>query len=229
MTETPRRRVPRAEREAQMRAVAEEIFAERGFVAASMDEIAERCGISKPMLYEYFGSKEGLLVACIRAARADLAATTTAAVVGAAGPEDALRRGLVAFFRFTDARRRSWSLVLRNEAAVAGPAATAEVEAGRQQQVEIDIALFSAFLPHAPRLDLEAAAQVVVGACERLSLWYVGRDDVTAEQAADHLMRVLWTGLRSMLDPGPDDTVDGTVDSPTWTPVDRGIDAPTSG
>ncbi len=194
-----RKRMPRAERERQMRAVAEEIFAERGFMAASMDEIAERCGVSKPMLYEYFGSKEGLLVACIRQARTELANATTQAVVGAATAEDALRRGLVAFFEFTDARRRSWALMLRNETAVAGPAAAEEIEAGRQQQVEIDIALFSAFLPDAPRVDLEAAAQIVVGACERLSLWYVNQDEVTADQAADHLMRALWTGLSSMV------------------------------
>ncbi|MBM7772379.1 AcrR family transcriptional regulator [Actinokineospora baliensis] len=197
----PKRRMPRAERERQMLAVAEEIFAERGYQAAGMDEIAERCGVSKPMIYEYFGSKEGLLVACIRQARAQLAAATTEAVIGATGPRDALRRGLVAFFRFTDAHRRAWSLVLRNEAAVAGAAAAAEVEAVRQEQVDIDIALLSTFVPDAPRTDLEAAAQIVVGACERLSLWYVGRDDVTAEQAADHLMRVLWTGLAALVTP----------------------------
>ncbi|GLW93839.1 TetR family transcriptional regulator [Actinokineospora globicatena] len=199
--QTRKRRMPRAERERQMLAVAEEIFAERGYAAAAMDEIAERCGVSKPMLYEYFGSKEGLLVACIRQARGQLATAITQAAVGATGPRDALRRGLVAFFEFTDAHRRAWSLVLRNEAAVAGQAAAAEVEAIRQEQVEIDLALLTAFLPDAPRVDLEAAAQIVVGACERLSLWYVSRDDVTAEQAADHLMRVLWTGLAALVEP----------------------------
>src|SRR3954447_9652887 len=54
------RLMPRAEREEQMLEVAGEVFAERGFHAASMDEIAERADISKPMLYAYFGNKEGL-------------------------------------------------------------------------------------------------------------------------------------------------------------------------
>ena len=85
-----------------MIAVAEEVFATLGYQASSMDEIAERVGVSKPMLYEYFGSKEGLLVACIRAARAELLAVTTASVRGAAGAEEAMRRGLAAFFEFTD-------------------------------------------------------------------------------------------------------------------------------
>ncbi|PWW56251.1 TetR/AcrR family transcriptional regulator [Actinokineospora spheciospongiae] len=195
-----KRRMPRAERERQMMAVAEEIFADRGYLAASMDDIAELCGVSKPMIYEYFGSKEGLLVACIRQARTELAKATTESVVGSTSAEEALRRGLVAFFEFTDTHRRAWSLMLRSEAAVAGPAAAAEIEAGRQEQVEIDLALFKAFLPDAPHQDLEAAAQIVVGACERLSLWYVNQDEVTAEQAADHLMRALWTGLSSMVE-----------------------------
>ena len=53
--------MPRADRERQMLAVAERVFAERGFRSASMDEIAELVGVTKPMLYAYFGSKDGLV------------------------------------------------------------------------------------------------------------------------------------------------------------------------
>lgn len=190
-----RRRVPRAERERQMIAVAEEMFAERGFQAASMDEIAERVGVSKPMLYEYFGSKEGLFVACIRQARAELLAVTTQSFAGSASAEDALRSGLVAFFEFTDSRRRSWQLI-RHEATVAGQAACDEIEAIRQQQTAIDVALFARYLPDAPLRDLEATAEIVVGACERLSTWYVQQDEVSAEQAAEYVMQLVWYGLR---------------------------------
>ncbi|UMG91732.1 TetR/AcrR family transcriptional regulator [Nocardioides sp. TF02-7] len=57
--------VARADREQQIVAVAGEVFAERGFALASVDEIARRAGISKPLIYNYFGSKEGLLAACL--------------------------------------------------------------------------------------------------------------------------------------------------------------------
>ena len=60
-----RKRMPRAEREQQILEVAEEVFAGDGYQATSMDDIAQRVGLSKPMLYEYFGSKEGLLLACL--------------------------------------------------------------------------------------------------------------------------------------------------------------------
>ena len=60
-----RRRVPRAEREQSMLDAAGRAFAAHGFHAASMDAIAADAGISKPMLYNYFGSKQGLYVAFV--------------------------------------------------------------------------------------------------------------------------------------------------------------------
>ena len=69
-------RVPRAVRQRQLVELGEELFAERGFAKASMDELARRAGVTKPVIYELFGSKEGLFNACLeglalRLARAD--------------------------------------------------------------------------------------------------------------------------------------------------------------
>ncbi|ALG07192.1 TetR family transcriptional regulator [Kibdelosporangium phytohabitans] len=191
--------MPRADRERQMMTIAEAVFAERGYAATSMDEIADRVGVSKPMIYEYFGSKEGLLVACIRQVRTELREQTAQSVIGARSPEEALRSGLQAFFRFTDDHRRSWELLLRTETAVVGPAAVAEIETARQEQIQLHIALFSAYMPDTDQRSLEAAAEILVGACERLSVWYVRHDDVTPEQAAEHIMRMTWFGLRGEL------------------------------
>jgi AcrR family transcriptional regulator len=187
--------MPRAERERQMVEVAEEIFADRGFLATSMDDVAEQVGVSKPMIYEYFGSKEGLFVACIRSARAELLNVTLASVEGVNSAEEAFRRGLTAFFEFTDSHRRSWKL-LQSEAAVAGPGAVAEIEAVRRQQTAVNTTLFESFMPNVPHNELVAYAEMVVGACERLSLWYVQRDDVSAAAAAELVMRLVWFGLR---------------------------------
>jgi len=57
--------VPRAEREEQIRTEAIAEFATRGYAAASMVDIAARAGISKPLIYQYFGSKDGLYLACL--------------------------------------------------------------------------------------------------------------------------------------------------------------------
>ena len=186
--------MPRAARKAQMLAVAEEVFAERGYLAASMDEIAERVGVSKPMLYEYFGSKEGLLVGCIDKARTELREATEQAVIHADSPENMLRLGLLAFFRFIAERRQSYSL-LRHEAAVTVPSAVEEIEAIRRQQTDLMVGWMGLALPAADPLELEAAAEILVGSCERLAQWCERRPEVTPERATDLLMAAVWTGL----------------------------------
>ena len=66
------RKVPRAVRERQMLEAAGRAFADRGFHAASVDAIAAASGITKPMIYAYFGSKDGLYRACMERARVRL-------------------------------------------------------------------------------------------------------------------------------------------------------------
>src|SRR2546430_498015 len=107
-----RARVPRRLREREMVAVAERVFAERGYHSASMDEIATECGVTKPMLYAYFGSKEGLFAACGRPTGERLRARLRAAVDDpSAGPDELLWRGLLLIFRRIGEGRETWMLL----------------------------------------------------------------------------------------------------------------------
>jgi AcrR family transcriptional regulator len=76
-------RVPRAVRERQLVELGEELFAERGFAKASMDELARRAGVTKPVIYELFGSKEGLFEACLEGLAMRLAESIAEAARGA--------------------------------------------------------------------------------------------------------------------------------------------------
>ncbi|TNC18886.1 TetR/AcrR family transcriptional regulator [Amycolatopsis alkalitolerans] len=187
--------MPRAERERQMIEVAEAVFAEHGYAAASMDEIAERVGVSKPMLYEYFHSKEGLLLACIAGSRAELRQVTEEAVVNATSAEDALSRGLLAFFVYIRERRQAWSL-LRHEMALIGTSAADEIEAVRRQQTDLIAKVMAGYFEEGSPLRVEALAEIVVGACERLAIWCEQHNEVTPERATDYAMAALWVGLR---------------------------------
>lgn len=176
--------------------VAEAVFAEHGYLAASMDEIAERVGVSKPMLYEYFHSKEGLLAACIAQARTELREVTEQAVAGTTSAEEALREGLLAFFRHVGEHRQAWSL-LRNEMMLIGTTtASDEIEATRQQQTDLVAKLMDGYFDLGSPLRVEAAAEFVVGACERLAIWCERQQDASPERATDAAMDLLWAGLR---------------------------------
>ncbi len=191
-----RRRLPRAQREEQLLTVAQAIFAERGFRGPSMDEIAVRAGVTKPVLYDHFGSKDGLVGACIRRAGGQLLDDVARAVAAAQGPEQVLRAGFAAFFRFAESRGQVWFMLI-GENSVIGPAAEALEEIRRQQAAYVAERLITA-LPHADRAELAAYAQAIIGACERVALWRRERDDVSGARATESLMTLVWGGLSAL-------------------------------
>lgn len=198
-TATVRKRLPRAERERQILGVAERMFAEQGYQAASMDDIAHHVGVSKPMLYAYFGSKEGLLLACLERAKRDLLDSTTVAVDNATTPERKLYLGLLAFFQFSDEHAQAWAL-LRNEAAL--ESVDSGLEAIREQQVGFTAEMMRQVGLSGDPVRLEAFAESIIGACERLALWRERRPEITPEIAATHLMALISPGLVSLAELG---------------------------
>src|ERR687894_1257586 len=85
-------RVPREVRERQILRLAEDLFTERGFAGASMDELAARAGVSKPVIYDIVGSKKALYERCFERAGDELAdAILRAAETHPADPAAMLR------------------------------------------------------------------------------------------------------------------------------------------
>lgn len=189
----------RAERERQMLDVAEEVFGEHGYRGTSMDEIADRCGVSKPMLYDHFGSKDGLLLACMTRSKAELYEATQKAMAGATAPEDVLWRGMVAYFAFIDAHGRSF-VMLRDELMATPPETADAMEATRRQQSTLIAGVLAAFAPAAPADAVDAFTEIIVGGCERLSLWRTRRPEVSVEDAARYMTDFCLRGLSPYLD-----------------------------
>lgn len=198
-------RMPRAQREEQILTVAEQVFAERGYQATTMEDIAEQVGVTKPLIYEYFGSKEGLLAACINRARTQLREATEAswAAVGPdASLEEVFRAGVRAFFTFIDGHATAFVLI-QQEGAVASQASPL-IESIREQQSAATVATFRAApaLAGVPDVLLEGCAEVVIGACERLAVWRAGRPDVGVDDATEIVVTSVWGGLAALVPSG---------------------------
>ena len=194
--------MPRAQREEQILRIAEEVFAERGFQATTMEDIAERVGVTKPLIYEYFGSKEGLLSACITRARTQLRVATEAAWqgVGAEAPlEVVFRAGVRAFFEFIDEHANAFVLI-QQEGAVASQASPL-IESIREQQSAATMATFrkAPALAGVPDRLLEGYVEVIIGACERVAVWRTRRPGVSTQDATDIVVSTVWTGLAALL------------------------------
>ena len=189
-------RTPRAVREAQMIAAAERRFAASGYHGVSMDEIAADAGISKPMLYDYFGSKERLFLACVERTRGQLFEQIAAAVRGHDDPESALRAGVEAFLAFAETQRATWSVLFGEGGSFNEAAASIRAEqAGLIAQLLRELPGWERE-PDAEQLD--AVAHVFVGAAEAIAFWAVDRPAVTRERVAEHLLTVLWPVVREL-------------------------------
>ncbi|HVL97204.1 MAG TPA: TetR/AcrR family transcriptional regulator [Solirubrobacteraceae bacterium] len=189
------RLVPRAVREEQMLTVAGEVFAAHGFHAASMDEIAERADISKPMLYAYFGSKEGLYSAYVDRAGAGLLARMDAAVDPALEPGEQVRASMMAFYGFVEEHRQGWAVMARELASSGGPFA----ESVARVRAKIVKRMASLLATRLPEHDADALAHGFVGAGESLAAWWLDHPSETREQVVQRVMDVGWNGIGSAL------------------------------
>jgi AcrR family transcriptional regulator len=191
------RLVPRAVREEQMLEVAGEVFAERGFHPASMDEIAERADISKPMLYAYFGSKEGLYSAYMQRTGDRLLAAMDAAVDPSLEPGPQVYASMMAFLGFVEEHREGWAVLQRELAAGAGGPLAEDVGRVRAAIVKRMAALLA---PHLGDVPADALAHGFVGAGESLAAWWLDHSDFTRDQVAGLIMDVGWRGVGGVLD-----------------------------
>lgn len=190
------RQVPRAVREEQMLEMAGEVFAERGFHPASMDEIAERADISKPMLYAYFGSKDGLYSAYMERVGAELLAAMDAAVDPSLKPADQVLASMTAFLGFVEAHRPGWAVLQRELASGAGVVA-ADVARVRAAIVKRMATLLASELDE---VLADALAHGFVGAGESLAAWWLDHPEAGRDEMAALIMETGWVGIGGVLE-----------------------------
>ncbi|WP_442803312.1 TetR/AcrR family transcriptional regulator [Streptomyces pseudogriseolus] len=198
------KRMPRAVREQQMLDAAVRTFGSRGYMAASMDEIAELAGVSKPLVYLYLNSKEDLFTACIRREARALTEAVRAGARPGLPADRQLWSGLAAFFTHTARHPDGWA-VLHLQARTHGEVFAAEVAAMRAEIVAFVTQLILAAAREAHRdpdlreAEVAGLAEALVGAAESLADWANVTPGVTARQAATTLMNFAWAGLGDLM------------------------------
>jgi AcrR family transcriptional regulator len=177
------------------------VFSEHGYVGASMDEIAARAGISKPMVYAYLGSKDELFLACVRQAGTWLVEALIRTAEPDLPPDEQLWRGLRGFFGFVGAYRDGWRVLYR-QARGQQPFA-AEVARMRARMVEVVTGLLTRLIEasgrHPGDTEVLVMAHALVGAGESLADWAVDHPEEEPETTATRLMNFVWLGAGELL------------------------------
>ncbi len=200
---TPRgQRMSRADREEQLVNIAEQVFAEQGYQVTTVEDVAQRAGITKPVIYDHFGSKEGLLAAVVQRLGESITQVLLEAwdsLPPGADLEQQFRVGVRAFFAFLDERPGPFRVYAQE--IVVSTAAHEEIARLRLNQAQLMAERFStvpviAAIP--PELRI-ALAELVVGITDQIAVMRMRRPEITVDYAVEIFMSVVWYGFRSSI------------------------------
>jgi AcrR family transcriptional regulator len=190
------RRLPRAVREQQMLDAAVQMFSVNGYHETSMDVIAAKAEISKPMLYLYYGSKEELFGACLDRELTRFIDGVREEINLEQGPKDLLRNTIVAFMRYIDANRASWIVMYAQ--ATNSQAFAHTVREGRERIIAMVARLLEAGTRNPePDADFEMMAVALVGAGEAVAT-RLSTGDTDVDEAAKLMINLFWRGLKGV-------------------------------
>lgn len=198
---TPKRvRMTAEERREQLVGVAREVFAERGFEASSVEEIAERAGVSKPVVYQHFGGKQGVYAVVVDREVRALTASIGAAF-DASHPRDVARIAAEAFLTFVEEHELGFRVLIRDAPiGMTGGSFASVISSVAARAERLLVAEFSE-----RGFDEDAApmyALMLVGAVALVGEWWLEHRALSRQEVEAHVVNLLWHGLRG-LDPDP--------------------------
>jgi AcrR family transcriptional regulator len=190
------KRLPRAVREQQMLDAAVEMFSVNGYHETSMDVIAAKAEISKPMLYLYYGSKEELFGACLDRELTRFIDGVRENIDLKQSPKDLLRNTIASFLHYIDANRASWIVMYTQ--ATSSQAFAHTVREGRERMIALVGRILEAGTRNPePGTDFEMIAVALVGAGEAIAT-RLSTGDTNVDEAAELMINLFWRGLKGV-------------------------------
>ncbi|MGV0636113.1 TetR/AcrR family transcriptional regulator [Mycolicibacillus trivialis] len=187
-------RLPRDERRSQLLVAASEVFVFRGYHAAGMDEIADRAGVSKPVLYQHFSSKLELYLAVLHRHVDNLVSGVRQALRTTTDNQQRLRAAVGAFFDFIEHDGQGYRLIFENDY-ISEPQVAAQVRVATESCIDAIFDLISAdsgLDPHRARMIAVGLVAISVD-CARY--WLSNARPISKEDAVEGTVQFAWGGL----------------------------------
>jgi AcrR family transcriptional regulator len=200
------------QRREQLLNVGRKLFAEKGFEAVSVEEIAAKAGVSKPVVYEHFGGKEGLYAVLVDREMTYLLGSIADALGDANEPgtphanaRTLLERAGMALFDYIDRYPDGFRILVRDTPAVRDPEAQSETRGGTFAGLLVDVAarvddlLATQFRAH--KLNPKWAplySQMLIGMVAQTGQWWLDVRKPKKEEVVAHLVNLAWNGLHNL-------------------------------
>ena len=178
------------------------VFAEQGYEAASFGAIAELAGISRPVVYDHFASKEELHLVLLERERDRILEHVQVELAGAEEPADRVARALDAFFAYVETHPYAWRMLFRE---AAGEPRVAEAQQRIQAEAHLAVAMTLArekgsriLAGRGRELRVEMLAALWGSAANGLARWWYDRREVPRREVVAAAMDALWLGVERL-------------------------------
>ncbi|GAA3372350.1 TetR/AcrR family transcriptional regulator [Streptomyces sannanensis] len=197
---TRRTRMTGKERREQLLDVGRTLFAEKGFEGTSVEEIAAKAGVSKPVVYEHFGGKEGLYAVVVDREMRSLLDMVTGALT-AGHPRELLEQAAFALLDYIERYTDGFRILVRDSPVAQSTGTFASLISDIATQVEDILGLEFKARGFDPKL-APLYAQALVGMVALTGQWWLDVRKPQKAEVAAHLVNLAWHGLDG-LEPKP--------------------------
>jgi AcrR family transcriptional regulator len=194
--EERRVRMTGQERRAQLLDIGRSVFAAVGYEAASIEEIAKRARITKPVVYEHFGGKEGLYAVVVDREVRKMVESITAALEGD-HPRVLLQQAALALLTYIEEEPDGFKVLLRDSPVAGGQGSLASVIGDIADQVEYILANEFKMRGFDPKLS-PIYSRALVGMVVLVGEWWQEVGKPPRDVVAKHLVNLAWNGLKDL-------------------------------
>ncbi len=184
------------ERREQLLDVGRSIFAARGFDGASIEEIAQRAKITKPVVYEHFGGKEGLY-AVIVDREVQLLLGRISGALDADHPRAMLEQAACAFLGYVQDEQDGFRVLVRDSPVAGASGTLASLIGDLAAQVEYILEGEFKKRKYDPKL-APIYSRALVGMVAQVGEWWLDARDPSLDEVAAHLVNIAWNGLKDL-------------------------------
>jgi len=182
------------ERRQQLLDVARSLFAEKGFDGASVEEIAHRANVSKPVVYEHFGGKEGVYAVVVDREMHYLLSQMTSALEEEAHPRLLLERAAVTLLDYVESSADGFRILVRASPVASQTGTFSSLLNDIASQVEDILGRQFSARGYEPKL-AALYSQALVGMVALTGQWWLDVRKPRKEEVAAHLVNLSWKGL----------------------------------
>jgi AcrR family transcriptional regulator len=185
-----------AERREQLLGVGRRLFAERGFDGTSIEEIAAQAGVSKPVVYEHFGGKEGLYAVVVDREMQRLLSMVTASLADGHYRQK-LEGAAMALLEYIEESADGFRILVRDSHAASGTGTFASLLSDIASEVEHILGAEFKARGFDPKL-APMYAQMLVGMVALTGQWWLDERKPKMDEVAAHLVNLAWNGLSGL-------------------------------